>query len=103
MSQAAQQVHDGDYASAIENYQAVLDGLGSSSQKEVASIELALTQWRSGNAQDAIDRFQQFVEQYPKSDRVADAWFGLGEAYFDQQAGTKRSRLIKNISTYAAM
>ena len=89
MSQAAQQVHDGDYANAIQNYQAVIDGSGSSAQKEAASIELALTQWRAGNAQDAIDRFQQFAEQYPKSDRVADAWFGLGEAYFEQAAWDK--------------
>ena len=67
MSQAAQQVHDGDYANAIQNYQAVIDGSGSSAQKEAASIELALTQWRAGNAQDAIDRFQQF-EYYSTDD-----------------------------------
>ena len=83
--QAAQAVHDGDYDAAIANYQVVRDSSSSAVQRETAAIELALTQLRAGNLTDAIDAFQRFIDQYPKSERLADAWFGLGEIYFQQE------------------
>ena len=85
LQQAAQAVHDGDYDTAIQQYQAML-GLGRS---EPAAIELATTQSRAGYLTDAIDSFQRFIDQYGTSDRVAEAWFGLGEAYFAQEDWTK--------------
>ena len=85
LQQAAQAVHDGDYDAAIQQYQAML-GL---SRSETAAIELATTQLRAGYLADAIDSFQRFIDQYATSDRLAEAWFGLGEAYFTQQDWAK--------------
>jgi soluble lytic murein transglycosylase len=81
---AAQAIHDGDYDTAIQADQAVVDGSSSAAQKQTALIELALTYLRADNLTDAIDRFNQYIAQYPKADRLADAYFGQGEAYFDQ-------------------
>ncbi len=89
LKDAAQAVHDGDYEAAIQEYQAVIDEPSSPLQKQSALIELALTHLRANNLNDAIDRFDQFIDQYPKADRLADAYFGLGEAYFDQSQWTK--------------
>ncbi|MFN8595304.1 MAG: tetratricopeptide repeat protein [Anaerolineae bacterium] len=83
--QAAQAVHDGDYDTAIANYQTVRDASSSAAQQETAAIELALTQMRATQLTDAIASFQRFIDQYPKSERLADAWFGLGEIYFQQE------------------
>lgn len=79
--QAAQAVHDGDYDTAIQHYQALL-GL---SRSETAAIELAITQRRAGYDSDALASYERFIEQYAQSDRVAEAWFGLGEIYFAQE------------------
>ncbi|MBI5567881.1 MAG: tetratricopeptide repeat protein, partial [Chloroflexi bacterium] len=79
--QAAQAVHDGDYDTAIQHYQAIL-GLARS---EVAAIELAVTQRRAGYVGDAIGSYERFIEQYAPSERLAEAWFGLGEIYFAQE------------------
>ncbi|HZY43083.1 MAG TPA: tetratricopeptide repeat protein, partial [Anaerolineae bacterium] len=81
LKQAAQAVHDGDYDTAIQQYQALLGAARSAT----AAIELALTQQRAGYLTDAIDSFQRFIDQYPKSERLADGWFGLGETYFTQE------------------
>jgi tetratricopeptide (TPR) repeat protein len=81
LQQAAQAVHDGDYDTAIQQYQAML-GLGRS---EPAAIELAKTQLQAGYLADAVGSFQRFIDQYGTSDRLAEAWFGLGEAYFAQE------------------
>ncbi len=85
LQQAAQAVHDGDYDAAIQQYQTML-GL---SRSETAAIELATTQLRAGYLADAIDSFQRFIDQYVTSDRLAEAWFGLGEAYFTQEDWAK--------------
>ncbi len=81
LQQAAQAVHDGDYDAAIQHYQAIL-GLARS---ETAAIELAITQRRAGYDSDASGSYERFIEQYAKSDRLAEAWFGLGEIYFAQE------------------
>ncbi len=78
---AAQAVHDGDYDTAIQHYQAIL-GLARS---DVAAIELAATQRRAGYQSDAISSYERFIEQYAQSERLAEAWFGLGEIYFAQE------------------
>lgn len=88
--QAAQAVHDGDYDTAIQHYQAIL-GLARS---ETAAIELAATQRRAGYASDAIGSYERFIEQYAKSERLAEAWFGLGEIYYAQE------NWLKSIEAY---
>lgn len=81
LKQAAQAVHDGDYDAAIQQYQAMLGA----ARSETAAIELALTQRRAGYLSDALGSYQRFIDQYAPSDRLAEAWFGLGEIYFAQE------------------
>jgi len=89
--QAAQAVHDGDYDTAIQHYQALL-GLARS---DTAAIELAITQRRAGYDNDAIASYERFIEQYAQSERLAEAWFGLGEIYFAQENWPKASETYR--------
>jgi soluble lytic murein transglycosylase len=83
---ARQAMHDGDFSTAIQKYQALIDGAPNSDHLEEALIDRAYATARSGDPSSAIDLFTQFVEQHPQSDRVADAWFHLGELHFDRSA-----------------
>ena len=84
MSDAAQAVHDGDFDAATAMYQAVIDGPAAADLVEQAQFELAKVRLLAGDTSGAIDRLTQFMQAHPKSERVADAWFELGEAYFAQ-------------------
>jgi len=92
-------MHDGDFNTAIQKYQALIDGAPSSDHLEEALIDRAYATAQSGNAASAIDLFTQFIAQHPKSDRVAEAWFHLGEIHFDggayQDAITAYQRYLK--------
>ena len=86
LREAALALRDGDYSTAIQKYQAVISGSAAPDQIEAAQLNLAVATARSGDAPGAIDLFTQFIDQHPKSDRVADAWFQLGELHFDRSA-----------------
>jgi soluble lytic murein transglycosylase len=86
MQEAALALRDGDFGTAIQKYQAVINGSATPDQIETAQLNLAVATARSGDAPGAIELFTQFIAQHPKSNRVADAWFYLGEAYFDRAA-----------------
>ena len=79
-------MHDGDFSTAIQKYQALIDGSPNFDHLEEALIDRAYATARSGDPSSAIDLFTQFIAQHPRSDRVADAWFHLGELYFDRSA-----------------
>ncbi len=86
MREAALALRDGDYSLAIQKYQAVISGSAAPDQIEAAQLNLAVATARSGDTPGAIELFTQFIDQHPKSDRVADAWFQLGELHFDRSA-----------------
>jgi soluble lytic murein transglycosylase len=86
LHEARQAMHDGDFSTAILKYQALIDGAPASDHLEEALIDRAYATARSGDPASAIDLFTQFIDQHPKSDRVADAWFHLGELHFDRSA-----------------
>ncbi len=79
-------MHDGDFSTALQKFQAFIDGAPQSDQMEAALIDRAYATARSGDPAAAIDLFTQFIAQHPQSDRVADAWFHLGELHFDRAA-----------------
>jgi len=79
-------MHDGDFSTAIQKYQALIDGAPASDHLEEVLIDRAYATARSGDPASAIDLFTQFIAQHPQSDRVADAWFHLGELRFDRAA-----------------
>ena len=86
MKEAALSLRDGDYSTAIQKYQAVINGSAAPDQIEIAQLNLAVATARSGDPATAIDLFTQFIAQHPGSDRVAAAWFQLGELHFDRSA-----------------
>jgi soluble lytic murein transglycosylase len=86
LREARQALHDGDFSVAIHKYQALIDGAPNSDHLEEALIDRAYATARSGEPSSAIDLFTQFIAQHPKSDRVADAWFHLGELHFERAA-----------------
>jgi soluble lytic murein transglycosylase len=86
MQDAALALRDGDFSTAIQKYQAVLNGSAASDQIEAAQLNLAVATARSGDTNGAQDLFMQFIKQHPQSDHVAAAWFHLGELYFDRSA-----------------
>jgi soluble lytic murein transglycosylase len=86
LREARQAMHDGDFSTAIQKYQALIDGSPNSDHLEEALIDRAYATARSGDPASAIELFTQFIAQYPQSVRVADAWFHLGELHFDRAA-----------------
>jgi soluble lytic murein transglycosylase len=84
--EARQALHDGDFSTAIQKYQALIDGAPASEHLEEALIDRAYATARSGDPATAIELFTQFVAQHSPSDRAADAWFHLGELHFDRAA-----------------
>jgi soluble lytic murein transglycosylase len=83
LREAQKAMQDGDFAVAIQKYQAVIDGSATADQIEQASIDRAYATAQAGDPASAIDLFTQFITQHPRSNRVADAWFHLGEIHFD--------------------
>ena len=81
---AAQSMHDGDYDTAIQKYQSVIGGASTPDQRELAQLALAVATARNGDVPGTLALFQQFITQHPKSGRLADAWFYLGELHFDR-------------------
>ena len=86
MREAQLAMRDGDFDTALQKYQAVIDGSAAPDQIEQALIDRASATARSGDPTSAIDLFTQFIAQHPRSDRVADAWFHLGELHFERSA-----------------
>ena len=86
LREARQALHDGDFSTAIQKYQAVIDGSATPDQIEAALIDQAYATTRSGDPASAADLFTEFIDQHPQSDRAADAWFHLGELHFDRSA-----------------
>jgi TolA-binding protein len=86
LREAQQAMRDGDFAVALQKYQAVIDGSATPDQIEQALIDRAYATAQAGDPSSAIDLFTQFITQHPKSDRVAEAWFHLGEIHFDGAA-----------------
>lgn len=96
LQEAALALRDGDYSTAIQKYQAVINGSATPDQIETAQLSLAVATARSGDASGAIDLFTQFIAQHPKSNRVADAWFYLGELHFDRSAWQDAVKAYQN-------
>jgi soluble lytic murein transglycosylase len=86
LQDAALALRDGDFNTAIQKYQAVINGSAAPDQIEAAQLNLAVAMVRSGDEPGAIELLTQFIAQHPKSDRVAAAWFHLGELQADRSA-----------------
>lgn len=81
LSEADRFIHNGDYASAIAEYQAVLSG-GSGDELEEAQFKLGQAALRQNDLLIAENALTQYIAAYPDSPRLADAWFLLGDTRF---------------------
>ena len=70
------------------------------SEKE--SYDLTLAMYRQGKYEEAIDRFESFLQEYPKSDLADNAQFWIGECYMSlkkyKQAILAYQEVIKTYS-----
>jgi soluble lytic murein transglycosylase len=96
MKDAALSLRDGNYSTAMQKYQVVIGGSASPDQIEAAQLGLAVATARSGDASGAIALLTQFITQHPQSDRVADAWFQLGEIHFDRSTWQEAIKAYQN-------
>ena len=82
LANAARATHNGDYASAMTEYRSVLSGSTVPDEIEVAQFGLGEASLRQGDWVAAENALTQFINAYPKSRRLADAWFLLGDTRY---------------------
>ncbi|HLF27840.1 MAG TPA: tetratricopeptide repeat protein [Anaerolineae bacterium] len=82
LAQATQALHNGDYQSALAEYQAVASDSGSAEQVEAAWFGLGEAALRQGDLVAAENALTRFIEAHPNSSRLADAWFLLAETRY---------------------
>jgi soluble lytic murein transglycosylase len=89
MKDAAQAMHDGDYAAALQNYQALIGEVSSADLVEQASLNAANIQLKSEHVSEAVGAFLNFTQKYTDTAYASAAWFQLGEAYLGQSTWAK--------------
>ncbi len=75
-------MRNGDYASAIAEYQPVLSATGSADELEEAQFGLGEAALRQGDLVTSENALTRFIAAYPDSPRLAGAWFLLAEARY---------------------
>ncbi len=82
LAEATRALHNGDYTSAMLEYQAVLPQAGTPAEIEQAQFGLGEAALRQGDLVTAENTLTQFTATYTESARLADAWFLLAEARY---------------------
>lgn len=77
---------NGDWAGAVEEFQAALNQSGEADLRAAALLGLGQARLRAGDAEAAIADLEQFVGQFAASPEAATAHFWLAEAYRAQAA-----------------
>ena len=74
----------GEYKSAVENYQFVVDKYPFSPYAEDAEMKIGLAYYRSGEYAQAIAALDDFQRMHPTSKNLQLVSYTIGMAYFDQ-------------------
>lgn len=82
LHEAERAVHDGNFDAAIAEYQGVLSGSSTGELAEDAQFGLGRISLLQGDLLSAENALTQFIDLYDDHDRVADAWFMLGDARY---------------------
>ncbi|HET7087107.1 MAG TPA: tetratricopeptide repeat protein [Anaerolineae bacterium] len=80
LGDAARHMRNGDFESAIAEYGAILDDGGAASEVEAALFGAGVASLRAGDLVAAENMLGQFIDRYPDSALLGDAWFLLGDA-----------------------
>jgi soluble lytic murein transglycosylase len=79
LADAARHMRNGDYASAIAEYGAILDDRGAASEMETALFGAGVAALRAGDLVTAENMLGQFIDRYPDSSLLGDVWLLLGD------------------------
>ncbi len=80
---ADQAIFVGDYERAIQENQAALASATDSDTQAAAQYGIGRARYLAGQQQTAIQALSTVTENYPDSEILPDAYFILGECYFD--------------------
>jgi TolA-binding protein len=89
------------YGDAIKVFRRVLEEQPSFAAGDRVAFEMGVAQLLQGQRGDAEKTFRMVVARFPKSPRVADAWFEIGEARFEAEAWDDAASAYANVMTAA--
>ena len=79
LGDAARHMRNGDYTSAVADYQAILNDGGTASEMEAAQLCVGNASLRAGDLVTAENALRQFIDRHPDSSLLGDAWLLLGD------------------------
>ncbi len=80
---ADQAIFVGDYERAIQENQTALEAAGDSDTQAAALYGIGRARYLAGEQQTAVQALSTVTENYPDSELLPDAYFILGECYYD--------------------
>jgi len=83
-TQAQANFASGEYNSAVENYQAVIDKFPFSSYAEESELKIGLAYYKMGEYAQAIAALDDFQRMHPTSKNLQLANYYIAMSYFDQ-------------------
>jgi len=83
-AQAQANFASGEYNSAVENYQAVIDRFPFSSYAEESELKIGLAYYKMGEYAQAIAALDDFQRMHPTSKNLQLANYYIAMSYFDQ-------------------
>jgi tetratricopeptide (TPR) repeat protein len=86
----------GEYAAAIASYRKALEYDLSEQNRATCWYMLGLSYLMSGNAPQARKAFSTILSRYAKTDRLADAYVGLGDVCFFEKKYDEAIKHFKN-------
>ena len=78
LERANRAMFNGDYDTALQEYNAILNGSASTDETRAAQLGAAKAKLRAGD-DSAADALQAFTASFPGDPREAEAWFLLGQ------------------------
>lgn len=72
---------------AVEYFEKIVENAPFSKYAPVALLHAATLEAERGKLDEAIDLYDRFISDYPKHENVADAYFGLAEAFSNRVRG----------------
>jgi TolA-binding protein len=102
-NQAMTSFQGGDYNTAASDLEGVIAKAGPGSQLEPVYFTLGAAYFDLGQYPKAIDTLKKFLDKYPKSPRIPDATFSIGQAALQDKEWTVAADAfsqVENIPAY---
>jgi len=92
MIQATQNFEDGDYITAVEGYNKLLEQYPFSKNVELAGLRIAQAYYRSKKYDKAVEAFNEFERLHPTSPLLPFVQYTVGMSYLDQATVSDRDK-----------